>query len=269
MRKTLTTGYTENISHSGKDGTKAYEFKLKCLALLADTTVNDLKEHIDFWMSDRAGDCNTLLQNLGVSEEKAIKCCAHLILGVDHACDKVFRNTEQHIGIQNLIKITAGEKVFCSPSSSIHTLGLIAIAKLLSPSHAAHSVSLYNEYIAWMSANDIPHTGFKGFVANRFGRIAGLAKEYLARHWRQKMYPSGDGLGVIYTTSHTAWKRTDFRQDNSSQHIASSTTTNLDLSKMTFGPEVSGGRHCGISSCEYLPPKKVYIDYLQQEDAPI
>ena len=84
--------------------------------------------------------------------------------------------------------------------------------------------------------------------------------------WRQKMDPSGDGLGVIYTTSHTAWKRTDFRHDNSSQHIASSTASDLDLSKMTFGPEVSGGRHCGISSCEYLPPKKVHIDYLQQAD---
>ena len=84
--------------------------------------------------------------------------------------------------------------------------------------------------------------------------------------WRQKMYPSGDGLGVIYTTSHTAWKRTDFRHDNSSQHIASSTASDLDLSKMTFGPEVPGGRHCGISSCEYLPPKKVHIDYLQQAD---
>lgn len=84
--------------------------------------------------------------------------------------------------------------------------------------------------------------------------------------WRQKMYPSGDGLGVIYTTSHSAWKRTDFKHDNSSQHIASSTSSDLDLSKMTFGPEVSGERHCGVSSCEYLPPKKVHIDYIQQAD---
>ena len=29
---TVTTGYVENISHSGEDGAKAYEFKLKCLA---------------------------------------------------------------------------------------------------------------------------------------------------------------------------------------------------------------------------------------------
>ena len=83
--------------------------------------------------------------------------------------------------------------------------------------------------------------------------------------FRQKLYSAGDGLGTVYTTSHTAWKRTDFRHDNSSQHISSSTTDNLDLTKMTFGPEVSGGRHCGVSSCEYLPPKKVHIDYLQQD----
>lgn len=85
--------------------------------------------------------------------------------------------------------------------------------------------------------------------------------------WRQKMYSSGDGLGIVYTTSHTAYKRTDFRHDNSSKHIASSTSHNLDLSKMTFGPEVPGGRKCGVSSCEYLPPKKIHIDYLKQEDA--
>ena len=84
--------------------------------------------------------------------------------------------------------------------------------------------------------------------------------------WRQKMYSSSDGLGVIYTTSHTAWKRTDFRRDNSSKHITSSTSHNLDLTKMTFGPEIPGGRKCGISSCEYLPPKKIHIDYIKQED---
>ena len=84
--------------------------------------------------------------------------------------------------------------------------------------------------------------------------------------WRQKMYKSGNGLGLVHTTSHSAWKRTDFRHDYSSKHISSSTSSDLDLSKMTFGPEVPGGRKCGISSCEYLPPKKVHIDYILQED---
>ena len=38
-RKTMTTGYSENITHSGADGTAAYERKLKCLAVLTDCDV--------------------------------------------------------------------------------------------------------------------------------------------------------------------------------------------------------------------------------------
>ena len=34
-RKTMTTGYTENISHSGADGAAVYELKLKCLAVFS------------------------------------------------------------------------------------------------------------------------------------------------------------------------------------------------------------------------------------------
>ena len=39
----LTTGYVENISHSGRDGAKAYEFKLNSLAILANLTVDEGK----------------------------------------------------------------------------------------------------------------------------------------------------------------------------------------------------------------------------------
>ena len=111
-KRSLTTGYTENASHTGKDGAAAYEFKLKCLAILANSTVDELKSEIDFWMTDRAADCEVLLKELGVDPRKILKCSAHIILGVDHAIDKVFKNTEQKIGIQNLLEITAGEKIF-------------------------------------------------------------------------------------------------------------------------------------------------------------
>ena len=122
-------------------------------------------------MSDRAGDCASLLENLGITEEKILKCSAHIILGVDHAIDKVFRNTEQNIGVQKLLYVNAGVKVFSSPGSSIHTLAIIAISKLLFPSHASYSISLYNEYMSWMEICNIEHTGFRGFTVNRFGRI--------------------------------------------------------------------------------------------------
>ena len=89
-------------------------------------------------------------------------------------------NTEMKICVQKLIPVAAGEKVF-KPGSRIHTLGLIAIAKLFLSSHAEYFISLYHEYIQCMGAEGIEHAGFKGFVANRFGRRVEMAKEFLAR----------------------------------------------------------------------------------------
>lgn len=63
-RETFTTGFSENISHSGVDGARAYETKLKCLAALSNSSVDEMKESIDFWMSDRAGDCGTMFKEL-------------------------------------------------------------------------------------------------------------------------------------------------------------------------------------------------------------
>ena len=180
-RITMTTGYQENLSHTGLDGARAYELRLKMLSVLAECSVDDLKSEIDFWITDRAGDCSVLLEKLGVESDKILKCSAHLILGIDHAIDKVFRTTEQKIGVHKLLEISAGHKAFTSSSSSIHTLGQIAISKLLSPSHASHSVSLFKEYKSWMDEQEIDHLGFKGFQANRFGQIAEIARGFIAR----------------------------------------------------------------------------------------
>ena len=132
----------ENISHSGKDSAATYEEKLKILAILGDSTLDEIKNEVDFWMSDRAGDKETFRESIAIPESENLKCCAHITLGVDNACDKVFRGAEQRIGVHNLISVKVGEKAFTSSGSSIHTLGEIAISKLLSPSHAAHSLSL-------------------------------------------------------------------------------------------------------------------------------
>ena len=144
-RKTFTTGLSEIASHEGKEHAKVYEQKLKCLAVLSETTVIELKDFIDFWMSDRAGDNATMFSHLGIDEERVLKCCAHIILGIDNAADRRFRIAEQKIGVQKLLNISAGQKAFCSPSTSIHTLGQIALSKLLSPSHAAQSISMYSD----------------------------------------------------------------------------------------------------------------------------
>ncbi len=72
-RETLTTGFLENIGHSGSEGAEGYEYKLKCLAVLGGCSVDEIKSSIDFWMSDRAGDCTTFLENLDIQDEKALK----------------------------------------------------------------------------------------------------------------------------------------------------------------------------------------------------
>ena len=41
-RKTMTTGYSENITHSRADGAAAYERKLKCLAVMLSTLNNSI-----------------------------------------------------------------------------------------------------------------------------------------------------------------------------------------------------------------------------------
>ena len=146
-KKSITTGFMENISHSGEDSAATYKEKLKILAILGDSTLDEIKNEIDFWMSDRAEDNETFRKNMAIPEHKNLKCCADITLGVDDACDKVFREAERRIGVYNLISVKIGENAFTSSGSSIPTLGEIAISKLLSPSHAAHSVLLYPEFV--------------------------------------------------------------------------------------------------------------------------
>jgi hypothetical protein len=83
--------------------------------------------------------------------------------------------------------------------------------------------------------------------------------------WRQKSFPNSNGLGDVYTKGHTAWRQTDFRHGSPDKHIAIQNAGNLDPAKMTFGPEVAGARHCGVSSCDWLPPKKAHIEHVLQD----
>ena len=149
---------------------------MKCLSVLGGCTVDDIKESIDFWMSDRAGDCSTFLDSLDVEEAKVLKCSAHLILGVDHALEKVLKQFEQRIGVHKLLDLGAGDRVF-SGSQSVHCFGLMALSKLLSTSHGSSPVSLYNEFKQWQEDRGGNSSHFKGFVSNRFGRIAELSRE--------------------------------------------------------------------------------------------
>ena len=72
-----------------------------------------------------------------------------------------------------------------------------------------------------------------------------------------------EGLGTVHLKSHGVWTQRG-GPDESDKHIKTWTAPQYDPDTMTFGPEVSGGRHCGMFDCTYLPPKKAHIKFIQQ-----
>ena len=69
-----------------------------------------------------AGDADTMLDELGVDDEKRLKCNAHILLCIDNAIDKTFKDMETLIGVSKLISESASH-VFNSPNCSIWSLG--------------------------------------------------------------------------------------------------------------------------------------------------
>ena len=143
-KETLTTGFTSNLSHSGSDQTLTVKHKLQTLAILSgeDTKVQDIIDMIDFFMNDRSADCEIVLGDLGIEDQNILKCNGHIVLSIDDAIDFVLRDIEAEVGPDKLAGEGLAFNKFQS-KSSITTLGLIAISKCLSPSHAALSYSLY------------------------------------------------------------------------------------------------------------------------------
>ena len=191
VRQSLTTGFLPNISHSGEDSAVAVRSSISQMAVLCNVQFEDMADFFDFFMNDRAGDGDKMLDELGVPEEQRLKCNAHCILCIQNAVDKVFKDKETEIGVTKLIS-TDAQHVFNSPSNSIFTLGLIAFAKFLSPSHAQCSISLYKDYKQFLAADSkdsdsetqdlsskLLKMGFLGFSSNRFGRTLSLADTFI------------------------------------------------------------------------------------------
>ena len=183
-RESYTTGFTENISHSGTDQATSIKQTLQILSVLASendddkVTVDDIKHNISFWMSDRSKDGSLALDELEVSEDNRLKCCAHTTLCVDDTIDSFLKSVESTIGRDKLIGGEIGLKAIKS-NNSIVTVGLIALCKGLSPSHAVLPYSLYMLYKEFCKKNKYDCTGFKGFQSNRFGRTAKMAELFL------------------------------------------------------------------------------------------
>ena len=188
----VTSGFYENASHGGEFAADTVRHDIAKMAILTGNTYEDMLKFIDFFMTDRAGDATTMLNNLDIEEGRRLKCNAHIMLGVAVSIDKVLKDTETLIGPSALISQNASH-VFNSPNSSIWMLGLIAFAKLLSPSHTKETISLYCDYKRFLTedcssessssatSRQLLKGGFDGFSSNRFGRI-GQISDMVVKH---------------------------------------------------------------------------------------
>ena len=140
-RITFSTGFVKNRSHKGEDSAKVVKFDLERLAILSGTTYQEIESLVDFFMTDRDHSSDAMLDELEISQDRRLKCNAHIVLAVENCVDKVLRDCETKLGRENLVGPGAAH-VFNS-TSSIWNLGLVALAKLLSTSHCKESISLY------------------------------------------------------------------------------------------------------------------------------
>ena len=198
-RQTFTSGFYENASHGGEFAAETIRHDITKMAIITGNSYADMLTYIDFFMTDRAADATTMLDHLGIDEDKRLKCNAHIMLGVDVAIDKVLKDTETLVGPSALISKNASH-CFNSPKSSIWLLGLIAFAKLLSPSHTKETISLYCEYKRFLTDDGssgsstsvvsckLLKEGFDGFCSNRFGRIGQISVTVLKHQSTIKKY---------------------------------------------------------------------------------
>ena len=100
------------------------------MAVLTDNTYDDMLNMVDYFMTDRSGDGETMLEKLNVEKKRRLKCSARVLLTVEAALDKVFKDIETVIGVSSLISPGASH-CFNAPKNSAWYLGLIALAKLL------------------------------------------------------------------------------------------------------------------------------------------
>lgn len=97
-------------------------------------------------MSDRGGDIDALLDELGLDSCDRMKCNAQILLCTDSCLNKTFKDVEVKIGVHNLLGEGIEATHVLSSSDSVWTLGLIAFMKLLSADNSVDTISLHHLY---------------------------------------------------------------------------------------------------------------------------
>lgn len=83
IRSNFSLGYYPNISHAGSDSAITVNTVLDMLAVVSDSEQDEVKNFIDWFQGDRAGDNLVMLEELGIKEEKTVKCNAHITLAIE------------------------------------------------------------------------------------------------------------------------------------------------------------------------------------------
>lgn len=175
-RRTLSAGYHANASHTPEAAAKQLDMVFTSLAILTGATLQEIKDIIDMFMTDRAE--NKTLDKMGINEDRRTNCCAHIILGADAAVEKVLLAFERQVGVGKPLQLNNVRFNNAGRTQSIFSRSQIALAKLPSPSHATQSVALYKEFCIFVTRKGMPNP-FKGYAFNRFGRICKSAQLFL------------------------------------------------------------------------------------------
>ena len=69
-RESFSTGFNTNISHSGVEVARTVTYDIAKLAVLTGNSFESLIEMIDFFMTDRVADNETMLDELKIDEKK-------------------------------------------------------------------------------------------------------------------------------------------------------------------------------------------------------
>ena len=187
VKKSHSLGFEENLSHKAEDGADTVKNMLSRVAVLIGVSYDEFLDLMDYSMTDRGGDVESLLEELGLPKENRMKCNAHILLCIDSSLNKSFKDFEVKVGVENLLGKGLESTHVLSSSDSVWTLGLIAFSKLLSADNSVDTISLhglYNKFLIDESENGEPdnaeiakkllNKGFKKFVANR--RVVKLLK---------------------------------------------------------------------------------------------
>ena len=77
-RETFTSGFYPNASHAGQAAAETVSLNIAKMFILTNNTYREMFEMIDYFMTDRAGDSDVMLDALGVNEQgTAMSCLMH------------------------------------------------------------------------------------------------------------------------------------------------------------------------------------------------